>query len=505
MPAASAIEVRTYSAARHDRFTGFPENPAWNDAAYYGSRKFTGIGWIPGETNGRQFALVSPTHLLFALHYGVGAGTSIRFLNSAGAVVNRTSTGYQLVESAPGQNTDLYLLVLDAPLAQADGVSLFPYLNLASEAAYTGKELTVFGWSVRAGRATLNLIEDAEIAGNATRVMRFSSPKTGTNPDDAHMVIGDSGSPSFAIVGGNPAILGVHSANGESSSHYFGYDAFIPHYITALNTLMEPSGYRMTPATPPVVTLATALVTDTPLRQARPGTCRFDLTNTGATDGGNAKVSLHFPVGTGPASISASGWIAESTGPQDWSFRRANLVAGAIGSFTATWLDLPSQSTIAVEMTPSADGSASSTGTLTMNLLPSFAVWAENLADPSVTGDSDADGVINLLEYAFGGDPAVGSRSSAAGNILLPVISTQSGRAVLEFPVREDGVARGLGYVVEYSETLESESWSTPPPPGLLDQTAEFSPDIPGFVRRTVSWDAVSPKRFCRVRVTLDE
>lgn len=500
----SALEIRSYSAERHDRFTGFPEAPAFNDSAYYGSRSYTGAAWIPGEANGRQFALVTPRHVVFALHYAPGAGTVLRFLNSEGVTVDRTVTGVQNVLNGSSEATDLCLVRLSEPLGEADKVAHFPYLNLASESAYTNTVLTVFGWEAKAGRGTVNGFEDSAISGmGTTRLMRFRYRKNGTNQDDARVVLGDSGSPTFATVGGTPALVGVHTAAGESTAYYYGYDSFVPHYIGKLDDLLESDGYRMTPVYPPAVALSVALATPSALKQGYAGTCRFDLSNTGANDAGNARMTLHFPAGQAPDTVTADGWIFEEQGPQDWVMRRANLAAGAVAQVVMSWAELPAVASVPVEVTRVADGSPKAVPAFDIPLTPTFKVWAEGLEDETQTGDPDEDGVTNLVEYAFGGDPESGEMVSETGEALLPVITIADGQAVVTFPVRDDGVARGLTYTPEFSEDLVE--WSSTEVPALTDGTAAFDPEVPGFGKRTISWDASDPRRFFRVRVTLDE
>ncbi len=500
-----ALEIRSYSAARHDRFTGFPEAPAFNDAAWYGSRKFSGVGWVPGEANSRQFALVSPQHVVFALHFAPANGTVIRFLNTDGLAVDRAVIATELILNGSSQAVDLCLVKLSSPITGAEKVPHFPYLNLGSESAYSGTILTVFGWDMKAGRSSLYAIENSNVVGiNPTRVMRFRYAKLIGNQDDGYVVLGDSGSPSFGMAGGNPAILGVHSGAGETTQHYQGYDSFVPHYITELDALMAVEGYRMTPAYPSAVTLNTQLVISSPLKQSYAGSCRFDLGNTGANDAGNAKLTLHFPAGTGPDTISAPGWIAEASGPQDWSFRRANLTVGTVSQVTAGWAELPPVASIPVEVSHAADGSPKVVQMFGLTPLQTFRSWADGLADETEAADPDQDGIANLLEYAFGGDPEIPSFASESGGLLLPVLSTNAGAAEIRFPVREDAAARGLVYSVEFSETLDAGSWSAGTMT-LTGGTAPFAPPVEGFLLRTISWNAVEPKQFARVRVALAE
>lgn len=507
---AGAVEIRTYSAARHDRFTGWPSAPAFNDSAYYGSRKFAGVAWIPGEGNSRQFALVSPQHLVFALHYAPGAGTTLRFLNSEGETVDRTVASVITIPNSSSQPVDLCIVRLSEPLLAAEDVPHFPYLNLSSDAAYLNTTLTIFGWEMKAGRSSIYSIENSSISGiNQTRVMRFRYSNIAGNQDDARVVGGDSGSPSFATVNGNPAIVGIHTAAGEiqtptgTTLYYLGFDSFIPFYISEIDAVMASDGYRMTPAYPPSVTLSSSSVVASPLRQGYAGSFRINLQNTGANAAGNARVTLHFQSGQAPDTVTASGWITEQAGPQDWVLRRANLAAAAVAEIDVSWNEVPASGYLPVEFSRVADGSPSAMQTFGLFPAPTFKVWAAGLEDETQQGDPDGDGVSNILEYAFGGDPESGVADSEAGGAMLPAISYEEGDAVVRFPVRSDAAGRGLSYVPEFSEDLET--WSSLDVPVFTDGTAPFDPVSDDFVRRTISWDAADPRRFFRVRVTLDE
>jgi hypothetical protein len=76
---------------------------------------------------------------------------------------------------------------------------------------------------------------------------------------------------------------------------------------------------------------------------------------------------------------------------------------------------------------------------------------------------------------------------------------------VLRLPVREDVLPRGLSYTVEFSETLENGSWSTLPPEGYTVTDSAFEPAVSGFQLQTIQFDRNVPRRFCRVRVALQE
>jgi hypothetical protein len=501
-----AMEIRGYQASRHDRFLDFLTTPSWNDNAWFGSRDFTGVGWMPSEPN-RQFALVSPKHVVFATHYVPPNGTVIRFLNASGITVDRTVAGAANVLNGSGVATDLSLITLSSPIESSDGIVPFPYLNLETDAAYQGVILNVFGWYGKVGRGSVASIEDYSEPGvGETRIVSFLYPKASGNQDDGYLVVGDSGSPTFAMAGDVPALVGTHTAAGETDSDRINVDTFIPFYVTELNELLAPDGYQMTPAYPMPVTLSLAGET-TPmiLRQAEAGSCRFDLQNTSGHAAGNVTLTLRFPSDKDPDSLVAPGWIANQSGPGVWELHRANLGAGVTSSITASWLKLPSQPSLAVELIHGSDESPQRMQRFDLEPAPSYAAWSDGLIEANPADDSDHDGVINLLEYAFGGDPQVASMHSPQGIPLAPTISIEGVQAVLRFPIRSDAMLRGLTYEAEYSTTLQSGSWSSDPPPGMVVTDAPFDPPWSGFLRRTVKFSASASRIFCRVRIGLDE
>lgn len=213
-----AMEIRDYQASRHDRFVDFLSTPSWNDNAWFSSRKFTGVGWMPAEPS-RQFALISPKHVVFATHYVPPNGTVIRFLNASGITVDRTVAGATAILNNSGVATDLSLLTLSSPLEAADEVEPLPYLNQQNDGAYRGAILNVFGWDGKVGRGVVSSIQNYTEPGvGETRIMSFFYPKASGDQDDAYLVGGDSGSPTFAMAGEVPALVGVHTAAGETDT-----------------------------------------------------------------------------------------------------------------------------------------------------------------------------------------------------------------------------------------------------------------------------------------------
>lgn len=128
-------------------------------------------------------------------------------------------------------------------------------------------------------------------------------------------------------------------------------------------------------------------------------------------------------------------------------------------------------------------------GTLTVTA-PSFAEWADGLADATTDGDPDGDGVPNLLEYYQGLDPET---SDAA-----PPQIRFTGEE-LQFEYRRNKALSGITGAVEWTNDLAgAPTWSDE------DVADELLEDFGLYETRraTVLIDASEPKKFLRLRVT---
>lgn len=491
---ASASQIRGYTAARHDRFTGFPATPGWNGAAWFDSPSFTGVGWQANATR-KQYALVSPLHAVFATHFLPPVGTTLRFLNADGVIVSRTVSARQPVKNGNDANSDLTLITLSAPFTEADKVGFFPYLALPAEEAYAHTSLVVFGWNAKAGRGRLAGISDYEGEGlNLTRLLRFDYRIQFGGQDDTYLEGNDSGSPSFAMVDGRPALVGTHTSIDINSQFRENFDTFVPHYVDELNALMAADGYQMTPShAAPVTFSITATPTPEVLLQRRPASQAFEVTNTSASEAENVTIVLRFSPGREPDALTAPGWTVSTGEPGERLLQRASLAAAETSVITADWDDAGGMDFLETYLDARADGLAELSYDFTALLALPYEVWAADLYEPAPEADDDGDGTPNLLEYASGGSEPF---------LRLAVVGDT---ATLAFPVRQHEEALGLAYVVEFSDTLAADSWSAEAPPGTVVSEGELVPFQAGFARREVSFPADVPRRFCRVRVVLTE
>jgi hypothetical protein len=504
---AQGLFIRGYNATDHDRFTGFKANPVMNPGFIYDASKFTGVGYITAGGDGRQYTLVTPRHVVCTTHNKPDPGQQLRFVDANGTVITRTFATVTVISHPSTGTSDLTLCTLDAPLPST--VAVYPYLNLANDTAYIGQEITVHGFFAKGGRGSIAGFDNVDGGPyfDESRLFRFDYNTVSGGANDCHFVEGDSGSPSFAMVGGQPALVGVHTTADTVGSTISNYDTFVPHYVVQVDTQLQSSGYRMSPVNFTATTLGIPSASASPgtLRRSHPGEIAFSVANTGAELTGNLAVTVAFPVGQQPSSLSAPGWVVESGGSGIWNLRAATLAASASLAFTATWTALPALASINPGISADADTAPAITANPSFTLAPSYAEWSTGLAQPGQTADPDGDALENLLEYALGGDPQSGAMTLPGGHPLLPVMTHQSGTVSLSYPERSDAVLRGISYLVETSTSPATLAGAITLPAGASSTTAPFSPAVPGFVKRNLTWPADGPRRFARVKVELAE
>jgi hypothetical protein len=355
--AALALDIRGYEPIRHDRFIGFPSAPTLNPDAWFDASAYCGVGWSVSDPR-RQFVLVSPQHFLFAAHWGLQPGEIIRFLAPDGVLHDYTveSTAQVTVD---GGGIDLMLGRLSAPVAAGTGIKPLPYLNFVDSSSYANIPLQVFGENAQIGSGSLRGYNNLDPGTGMTWMSYFARMASETGQDDCHFTIGDSGSPTFSLWNGKPALVGTHSMlfTDAQNTFYFNYDSFVPTYVPQLDQLMAADGRRMIPSNATATSLAgKAATSPSPLAPGQAGSATFTVQNSSRGADGNLRVTLTFPNGAEPGSVAGDGWVLESGGPSVWVFRRATLAARTGTTLKATWNFVPSMSSIPVTLTMQSDG-----------------------------------------------------------------------------------------------------------------------------------------------------
>lgn len=504
---AAALQLRNFSPAAHERITNFPNNPTLNltflnpGGNLANLPDLTGVGWNT-QNSVQQFTLVSPRHFVGANHFRPNVGAVVRFLARDNTIHDYTIAATSGILNDDGTTSDVFLGELTTDVAVTTGIRPLPYLNLATEAAYVGQALVVLGQPARGGRGTIAQVSDfggdpiTSGAGIKTRAFTFTYGPAGS-ADDARAEVGDSGSPSFAVVSGKLALVGTHTAVLTALGTTTTYDTLVPHYASRLNSAMESQGYHLRKFTPDATSFTASGTGVTPvIRALKPFIFRVSITN-GAAAADNVAASFTLPVGAVLSGITSPGWFTTDA----TTIRRGGLAAGETVTVDLAFSKAPTSGSFQLGLNLTSDGSTVKTFNFPFSVAPSYTEWSDGLADASLAADGDGDGVGNLLEYAFGGNNREPSRFLAGASPavdLLPQFMTAPAR--LRFLRRQDFSARGLRQIIETSENLES--WT----PVMDTGSTTVATQVAGFdLIETPLGDTTAAKRFFRLRVELAE
>jgi hypothetical protein len=206
------------------------------DRFYTGADKaFIGQGYDwsgVGEDSAGQWAtMISPSYFISANHYHPGPGDTVTFCS--GNSTSSPSYSFTVASGVEIGTSDLYLGKLSTPIPAADDIASYPIWSLPTLSAYNGKDMFVYGTPDKVGRNVISFV-------SSTQIYYTFSATGGDGPDEAYLMSGDSGGPSFGYVNGQLAVVGVHWTN-SGSTPYDGAtcsDTFVGSYISALQAAM---------------------------------------------------------------------------------------------------------------------------------------------------------------------------------------------------------------------------------------------------------------------------
>ena len=119
-----------------------------------------------------------------------------------------------------------------------------------------------------------------------------------------------------------------------------------------------------------------------------------------------------------------------------------------------------------------------------------FSDWVSGLSDIGIEGDSDEDGIANLVEYAFGLDPTT-------HNLITEKVNFENNAEELVLRYAADVSIVDIEYIVEYSDDLSQ--WKTD---GIYE-IVESSVDSIENRKASISKSG-HDRRFMRINITLD-
>jgi len=307
---------------------------------------FSGMGW-PGHPTEwyRNLTLVSPLHFIGAAHFQPDFDWKIRFLGEDGILRDYAIESLDVVKTAKGEATDLFVGTLEdaVDLAQVRPVPIFSPANRS----YVGREMLVFG-KVAEGMSRVAdgewMLQDRP-GFDTTRFLYFDYDPKGTNPKDIHYQGGDSGSPAFVMVGGQPSLIGVASSADEVAGHLRNSMSLVPAYATQIDGLMESDGYHLKRGIHPEgLSMDVASSPIGALTAGKPGAVSLRIDNDGTNDLHNVRIEVRGE--HSPDQVTGSGWISTKLEDGSWSCRRAGLATGAESSVSVVWNSVPADASL---------------------------------------------------------------------------------------------------------------------------------------------------------------
>jgi len=215
------------------------------------------------DSGSRWGTLISPSFLVTATHFPVTGTVRFYGTNDPNGPFEERSVAQSITLTQDGQPgtplpSDITLIRLNAPVTDA---AFYPILNLPSNSGYLNQTIYTFGQaegtsvtSQRLGRNQIDaVIPNLEFRDNTDNDYRndvflfdYDNPG-GVGADESWVRGGDSGAPSFIIVNGQPALVGLHSFRytAESFGGIYGFgsgDSLISSFVDELNEAMASTG-----------------------------------------------------------------------------------------------------------------------------------------------------------------------------------------------------------------------------------------------------------------------
>lgn len=194
--------------------------------------------WNSTDSNRRAGTLISPRHIIFAAHYQISTGATVRFVDASNNVVTRTMTNKLTHPSYSNYYPDITVGVLDSDVPNTISFAKILPQNWSTY-------LPSLSNTYRIPALVLDQEEKALVSDlrGLTSNATFSTPTNTTRLGFFETIIGgDSGNPGFLIINGTLVILTVWTYQGA------GLGTSIVAQKTDINTMMSTlgGGYSLT-------------------------------------------------------------------------------------------------------------------------------------------------------------------------------------------------------------------------------------------------------------------
>jgi hypothetical protein len=207
-----ALVVQNYDPQVNDRFaSGFPDAPVINSSDKFVGKGFdwSGVGWWKKDPQ-YSVALISSKNFTCAKHMSPATGDVLTFFGKDGKLHNYHVARVQLVTIGTQDGQPIYadssIGTLQETVPFDDQVAHYPVAySDKGFSDFINKKILMYGHMARIGT---NQIEEGIMLENIAS--EFNPITSGLTPGMSKCEIGDSGSPSFMVIGGKLALVGTH-------------------------------------------------------------------------------------------------------------------------------------------------------------------------------------------------------------------------------------------------------------------------------------------------------
>ncbi len=198
----------------------------WSDFTPPASGGYNSNFWRGG-------ALISPQHIIFASHIMFEVGKKIRFFTKSGEMVERTLTNRIAIPPFGLLGSDITVGVLDAPVPNT--ITHYPILSAAQwkqafkdeiPDPYEDRRFTLpIIFLDQEKKVSVSMTYKRILYDDSANFTHSAATNTGKRKDFYETLVGgDSGNPTFVLVGGKPVLISSHTSPAGGPNYAYYYD-----------------------------------------------------------------------------------------------------------------------------------------------------------------------------------------------------------------------------------------------------------------------------------------
>lgn len=188
----------------------------------------------------RAGTLISPRHVLFAAHYPLSGGCSIRFVDNSNNVVTRTVTAVAVHPNYSPYFPDIGVGVLDSAVPSSVSFAKVLPQNWANYLPSLADGIARIP-AVVLDQQDNAIVADVASASGSLFLLSYPTDQRRLLFSE-QIVTGDSGNPVFVVIGGQAAIIGTLTFGGPGSG------TLVSGQMQSINSMMSSlgGGYQLT-------------------------------------------------------------------------------------------------------------------------------------------------------------------------------------------------------------------------------------------------------------------